>query len=183
MRIRAGAISIALALLFACAADAGARAGDPRDTPLLDQRGNAFTIGALAGKPLLLTFVASRCSDACPIADAMFDRIYMRLRRERIDARLLTVTLDPDYDTPFVMAGFAHEFDPDAGVWRFASGKPADVRRLMRAFGIVTQTGRDGVPDVHSTFVYVLDRHMRRSDAFLLSTNLPQQAIDALRRQ
>ncbi len=181
MSLRAAKAALACAVLIASTL-AAARADDLRSIPLTDQRGDAFTLGGLAGKPLMVTFVASRCTDTCPIADAMFDRIYLRLRQEHVDARLLTVTLDPDYDTPFVMAGFAHEFDPDAGVWRFASGRPADVRRMMRAFGVVTKADRNGVPDVHTTFVYVLDRHMRRSDSLLLSTNLPQQAIDALRR-
>lgn len=182
MRLPVAKAALTCALLIASTLTAVARDDDSRTIPLTDQRGDAFTIGELTGKPLLLTFVASRCTDACPVADAMFERIYLRLRREHIDARLMTVTLDPDYDTPFVMAGFAREFAADASVWRFASGRPSDVRRLMQAFGVVTRADRNGIPDVHTTFVYVLDRRMRRSDSFLLSTNLPQQAVDAVRR-
>jgi protein SCO1/2 len=161
---------------------AGAHLIDPRTIPLVDQRGETFDIAELAGRPLLVTFVATRCTDACPIANAAFDRLYMLLRRDHVDARLLTVTLDPSYDTPFVMAGFGREFkgvDPD--VWRFASGRAQDVRKLLASFGVVTHKDEHGIPDVHTTFIYVLDRKMVRSKMLLLSTRTPQDAEAALR--
>ena len=67
------------------------------------------------------------------------------------------MTLDPVYDTPFVMTREARRFGADSRVWRFASGRAGAVRALMRAFGVVTIRDEAGVPDEHTTFVYVLD--------------------------
>jgi protein SCO1/2 len=164
--------------LFAAPRDA--QASDARLIPLVDQRGAAFRIADLTGKRTAIIFIATRCTDACPIADAEFYRLYTRLRRDG-GARLLTITLDPGYDTPFVMSVAAARFAADPDVWRFASGRPDDLRRLLRAFGVVSKKGEHGVPDVHTTFVYVLDRNARLAQTLLLSSRTPDEVERALR--
>jgi protein SCO1/2 len=170
-------LAFAVALL---AAPCDAREPDPRLITLVDQRGAAFRIADLTGRRTAIIFIATRCADACPIADAEFYRLYTRLRRDR-GARLLTITLDPGYDTPFVMSLAAKRFAADPDVWRFASGRPDDLRRLLRAFAVVSQTDEHGVPDVHTTFVYVLDRQARLAQTLLLSNQTPDEVERALR--
>jgi cytochrome oxidase Cu insertion factor (SCO1/SenC/PrrC family) len=178
------ATRVAIALLaLACALIAPASATprqDPRHIPLVDQRGTVFRIADLAGRPVVVTFVATRCSDACPIADAMFSKLQSRLRKEGTKAALLTVTLDPRYDSPFVMARFAREYSADARTWRLASGDPHNVFAMMGAFGVVARPDRNGVPDAHTSFVYVLDTHGRLARTLLLSTNVVDEAAKLL---
>lgn len=150
---------------------AAARTG-PAHVPLVDQSGSTFRIADLSGKPIVVTFVASRCTDACPIADAMFSRLQARLRKERKAVTLLTITLDPAYDSPFVMGRAAHQYDADARSWRFVSGSVRNVREVMSAFGVVATPDKKGVPEVHSSFVYVLDSHGRLARTLMLSSNL-----------
>ncbi len=174
----------ALCLLLACAPACAARAAgsvDPRTIPLVDQRGTPFRLADLRGHPTFVTFVASRCTDACPIANAEFALLAQRFSRGR-SAQLVTITLDPEYDTPFVMASIASHFRASPRVWRFASGRSGDVRRLMRSFGIITQSGRSGVPEVHSTFVFLLDPRVRVARTLLLSTAFVHDALAALAR-
>lgn len=147
--------------------------------PLIDQGGERFTLASLHGRPVVMTFVATRCSDACPLADAAFAQLQRRLPA-RSDALLLTVTLDPRYDTPFVMARQAHAMGADIRRWRLASGAPGDVARLMRAFGVVTQMDEKGIPDVHSTVIFLLDRKGRLAKQLLLSTNTVDAVLAAL---
>jgi cytochrome oxidase Cu insertion factor (SCO1/SenC/PrrC family) len=62
---------IVFAVLVLCVASGrSARAQPTADTVLVDQRGTPFTLHGLRGKPVVLTFVATRCTDACPIAAA-----------------------------------------------------------------------------------------------------------------
>ena len=157
------------------------RAEDPRTIPLVDQTGKTFRLSDLRGRPTFVTFVASRCTDACPIANVAFQRLSRRLRDDHIAARLVTVTLDPDYDTPFVMAKLAQSLAAEPSRWAFASGEPAGVRRLMRSFGVVANKGRSGVPDAHTSFVYFLDKQVRLQRTFLLSTELDTDAENALK--
>jgi cytochrome oxidase Cu insertion factor (SCO1/SenC/PrrC family) len=157
-----------LLIVLACSGfPPAARADDVRAIPLVDQSGAIFRILDLRGRPSLLTFVATRCTDACPIANVAFDRLRAHFKHDRIDARLVTITLDPAYDTPFVMSKLAHSLH-------------ADVERLMRSLGVLAVTGKSGIPDQHSTFVYVLDRRARLTRSLLLSTNITEQAEQAL---
>ena len=173
--------ALALGLVLACAVSPlGARADDPRTIALVDQSGASFRILDLQGRPALVTFVATRCTDACPIANAAFAGLLDRLRRDRVAARLVTITLDPRYDTPFVMSKLARGLHADPREWIVASGRPQGVGRLMRSLGVVASPGKDGIPEEHTTFVYVLDSRARLSRSLLLSTNIAEQAEAAL---
>jgi cytochrome oxidase Cu insertion factor (SCO1/SenC/PrrC family) len=182
-RHRLAVRAAAAALAFAGLALGGtARAAtDAAHRPLVDQLGAHFRIADLRGKPVAVTFVASRCTDACPIANAQFARLQERLAHGHIAATLLTVTLDPAYDTPFVMAAQAHQYGADGRVWRLASGAPSDVRAVMRGFNVTAAASGKGVPEVHSSFVYILSAQGKLARTLLLSTNLPDEATAALR--
>jgi cytochrome oxidase Cu insertion factor (SCO1/SenC/PrrC family) len=169
--------------VFACATPVVARGTDPRSIPLVDQTGTRFRLSDLRGRPTILTFVASRCTDACPIANVEFDRMRTSLERDGVDARLVTVTLDPGYDTPVVMNALARSFNADSREWIFASGRVTDVRGLMRSLGIVARVGKAGYPDEHTTMVYVLDAKQRLSHELLLSTGISMEVERALSRK
>src|SRR5581483_9943044 len=76
-----------------------APAGDPRDVALVDQMGATFTLRDLR-RPAAIAFVATRCSDACPVTTAVFARLAARLAAERVAATLVSITLEPREDTP-----------------------------------------------------------------------------------
>ncbi|HEY0394171.1 MAG TPA: SCO family protein [Candidatus Elarobacter sp.] len=172
-----GAVAVALAGVLA-AGGAPARAElarDARDVRLVDQNGAAFTLRDLR-RPTAVIFVASRCGDACPVAEAIFARLSGELARRHLDARLLTVTLDPEFDRPFVMASKARVFGADAARWRWATGDPADVRRLLDAFNVPRLDGK-----FHGTFAYVLDGAARPLRLVLLSTDSDRELLGFLR--
>jgi len=171
---------VGLASIASCALPLAARADDSRSLPLVNQRGETFRLANLRGRPALVTFVATRCTDACPLANAAFQSLSRRLRRERLRARLVTISLDPEYDTPFVMAHVAQSFAAAPEQWILASGRPSDVRRLMRSFGVVAAKNASGIPELHSSFVYVLDRHVRLARTLLLSTGLSKDVEEVL---
>jgi protein SCO1/2 len=170
----------ALVLMILCSALARA-AQDPRQIPLVDQRGASFTLAALKGRAVAVTFVASRCSDVCPISNAAFQTLARRLASSGSNATLVTITLDPGYDTPFVMSRVARAMDADPNRWRVASGAPQDVASLMHAFGVTVRNDKAGIPEEHSSFVYVFDRDGRLRRTLLLSTHVVDDAAAALR--
>lgn len=133
---------------------------------LVDQRGADFTLRALRGEPTIVTFVATRCGDTCPISDAIFEH----LAQQRIRARLVTITLDPGYDTPLVMSNYARDLGADARTWRLASGRAAHVNAVLDAFGVERPRGASvQAPSVHSTMIYCLNRRGRLAKTILLS--------------
>ncbi len=174
--MRLGAIVFAVALALACGVPAVAGAPrDARDVPLVDQNGVAFTLRDIR-RPTAVIFIATRCGDACPIAEALFSRLSRELAREHVDARLLTVTLDPNHDAPIVMSDLARAFRADASRWRWASGKPADVFRLLDAFNVERLDGQ-----FHGTFAYVLDARGIPTRLVLLSTGADRELLGYLR--
>jgi protein SCO1/2 len=156
------------------------RGARPAALQLTDQRGTAFSLAGLPARYLALTFVASRCSDACPMANALFAKLAARVAGSGRSLELVTVTLDPTFDTPFVMSRLSREFGADPSLWRFASGTPANVHALMRAFGVVARPDEHGVPDAHSTAVYILDRQRGLKRMLLLSSQLTDDVLAAV---
>jgi protein SCO1/2 len=146
---------------------------------IVDQRGNTFSLAALPQRFVAVTFVASRCTDACPIANALFATVQKRILRSGRSLALVTLTLDPSFDTPSVMSTLAASFSADPAVWRLASGKPANVRGLMHAFGVLVQPDQKGIPDDHTDAVYLLDRQRKLKTILLLSASLPDDVFAA----
>jgi cytochrome oxidase Cu insertion factor (SCO1/SenC/PrrC family) len=151
------------------------------DTVLIDQIGERFTLHGLRGRPAVVTFVATRCNDSCPFSNTVFEQ----LARHRTDAALVTITLDPDYDTPFIMGRFAQTLGAKTPHWRVASGQPHDVDVILAAFGVERDhrgDSRHAAPEAHSTFIYLLDRNSRISKILLLSTHTQNDIIASLKR-
>jgi protein SCO1/2 len=147
---------------------------------LIDQNGHAFTLGSLRGRPVAVTFVSAHCTDACPLVDAQFAQAAQTIARRRIDATLLTITLDPEHDSLADMRKIARIFSADAHRWLIAGGAVADVRNVMERFGVIAVTGKSGYREEHTTFVYVLDAKGRLAKTMLASTGLAGDIVDAV---
>jgi protein SCO1/2 len=118
--------------------------GEPvADAPLVDQQGKARPFAAFTGHRVAVTFMYTRCPlpDFCPLMDRHFAAIQKQLAgaQDLRDVRLVSVTLDPDFDTPAVLRDHAERLKADPNVWTFLTGKPADVAAFAQQFGIFTE--------------------------------------------
>ena len=147
---------------------------------LIDQTGKHFSFDQLRGTPLIVTFIAARCTDACPLIDAQISTAAHDTRARAGDVRFLTLTLDPEHDTPAVMRHLARTFDAQTPRWTMATGTPAVIHDLMRRFDVVAQNDKNGIPEMHTTFVYILDGNGRLQHAVLASANLPSDIFAAV---
>ena len=116
------------------------------DLELIDQDGKPFHLSDFKGKAVLMTFIYTRCPlpEFCPRLSSQFARIQNDLARTPDDyalTHLLTVSFDPQYDTPAVLRkyGMAYLQDDASGFshWGFASAPPDKLRALANAFGLV----------------------------------------------
>lgn len=165
----------AILALMAAVAFAFPPPAQARPATLVDQTGRAFTFASLRGEPLVVTFVAAHCTDACPLVNAEFARAAQIFDRRRLRVRLLTITLDPEHDPPAVMRALARRFAANPRRWLMASGTIADVHAVMQAFGVVAERGRRGYADVHTTFVYIFDGRGNLRKKIFASTALGAQ--------
>lgn len=124
------------------------------DVKLFNQDGRPLSIRQFKGRALVVTFVYTRCPlpDYCPLMSANFAQLNSAILGDeglRRRAHLLSVTLDPEYDKPAVLKAYGKtyaggKFDN----WDFATGDPAEVRRLAEFFGLTYKAESDQV--VHS---------------------------------
>ncbi len=128
-------------------------------TALVDQRGRPFSL-ATTGRTTIVSFVYTRCGDArmCPLVAAKFARMQRLLRGTPL--RLVTVTLDPRYDTPPVLARYGAAYGADPAVWSLVTGPAAAVDEVAGRFGIAVERPHPGVV-VHTEAAVVIDAHAR----------------------
>jgi cytochrome oxidase Cu insertion factor (SCO1/SenC/PrrC family) len=161
---------------------AHARSAPPLPQPrLVDQLGRSFELASLRGTPFAVTFVSAHCNDACPLINAQFAEASRRIQAEKLAARLLTITLDPEHDSPRTMRDLARRFDANPRYWLVAGGSTPAVHAIMRAFGAISIEGRRGYHDRHTTFVYLLNSQGRLTQTMLASSVLSDAVVDALR--
>ena len=146
---------------------------------LVDQQRRAFTLLSLRGRPLAVTFIAAHCTDACPLINAQFSGASKEIAREHLRARLLTITLDPEHDSPATMREVARRFDADPRYWLLTGGSMPDVHRIMRTFGVISVEGQRGYHDRHTTFVYLFNSDGKLVQTMLASTALVDTLVDA----
>lgn len=114
------------------------RVGDAvPDFRLTDQQGRPVRLADLRGKVLAIDFIYTRCPlpDVCPRLAANFAALQNRFPRDLGNRLvLLSVTVDPEYDTPSVLAGYARRWGADPNGWLFLTG---DVSQLAPQLGEV----------------------------------------------
>lgn len=115
------------------------------DVPLINQDGKTLHLADFKGKAVLLTFIYTRCPfpTFCPLISSEFAAIHSDLAQTPpiyLKTHLLSVSLDPSYDTAPVLRkyGLAYLKDDASGFaqWDFVSTSPADLQKLASAFGL-----------------------------------------------
>lgn len=113
------------------------------DFQLIDSQGRAITRETFAGRPLILTFIFTRCPipNFCPLMTNHFREIQQALADApgAAKAQLLSISFDSEFDAPKVLAQYAARHTKDTDQWRFAIGTAAETKRLTQAFSVAVQ--------------------------------------------
>jgi protein SCO1/2 len=151
------------------------------DFALVDQAGDTVSLAALTGKVVAVTFIYSRCPlpDYCPRMVENFKAVRQRFadRMDR-DLVLLTVSFDPQYDTPPVLARYAASQHAGGPGWHFLTGDKANIERVCNAFGI-EYWPEEGLI-THSLQTAVVDRDGRLAATVEGKDFTPQQLGDLI---
>lgn len=84
-------------------------------------------------KPVLLQFVYTTCTTICPVLSATFAQAQARLAQQHVDYRMVSISIDPEYDTPQKLAAYAQRFNAGPQ-WTLLTGKASDIQATLRAF-------------------------------------------------
>ena len=113
------------------------------DALLVDQREQARPFSSFKGHRVAITFMFTRCPlpDFCPLMDSHFAAVQkiVQSSADLRDVRLITMTLDPEFDTPAVLSRHAARLKADPAIWSFVTGEPKAAAQFARQFGIFTE--------------------------------------------
>ncbi len=123
------------------------------EVALVDEQGEPITPGRWPERYTVLTFVFTRCPvpEFCPAMALRYGELQDAVEVDEDlqgNVGLLSVTLDPDFDRPEILAAYGAALGADRDMWRFATGTPAQIELLTRAFAVFTE--RDGVTLNHT---------------------------------
>lgn len=111
---------------------------------LQDQDGKPVTLETFRGHPFVVTFIFTRCPipNFCPRMSQNFSELQKAIQASSDSfaaTRLLSISFDPQYDTPEVLKEYAERAGADFAIWTFATGDPAEIQSLTKAFSILVQ--------------------------------------------
>jgi protein SCO1 len=128
--------------------------------------GKTITEADLKGRPFLVYFGYTHCPDVCPTTLAQISDV-LRLLPDR-PIRALFVTVDPERDTPALMADYVSSFDPRiVGL----SGTPDEIAKVEKTYRVYARKAptKDGDYSMdHSSIVYLMDKSGGFVEAFNL---------------
>lgn len=96
---------------------------------LVDETGKPFALPALAGKFWIADFVFTNCDGPCPLMTAQM-RLLQDEFKDEPGLRLVTFSVDPERDTPAVLAEYARRYQAKPGFWHFLTAPPGVVHKL-----------------------------------------------------
>jgi protein SCO1 len=133
-----------------------------RNFRLIDQNGRPFDFKTVRDKIVVLAFAYTTCPDVCPLVTAAMKQVQMNLdQTERRAIYFLTVTTDPEVDTPKVLAAYAKRYGVDPSDWAFVTGDEAVLRGVWQNFGVRVVRKARGLVD-HTSLTAVIDRGTMR---------------------
>ena len=105
------------------------------DVNLVNQDGTKVKLKTLldSGQPVILDFIFGTCTTICPVLSAGYANLQMRLPNQAAKVRLVSISIDPENDTPKVMRDYLKRYRAKPG-WDFFTGKREDIDKVMNAF-------------------------------------------------
>jgi protein SCO1 len=96
---------------------------------MTDSEGHPFRQSQMAGKVWVVDFIYTFCPAECPRMSSQMRKLQGQIKGKN-DVRLLSISVDPERDTPPVLNDFAHRWGAPNGQWTFITGDAATVHLL-----------------------------------------------------
>ena len=132
--------------------------GQAPEFVLTNQDGKRVSLSDSNGTVRAVTFIYATCKDTCPLLTAK-----MALMQKKLGAdfgkrvKFVSITVEPEVDTPAVLKSYAEKFDADPAGWSFLTGKSEDVQDVVRKYGAFAKRVKPGDVD-HLFLTSLIDR-------------------------
>jgi protein SCO1 len=138
--------------------------GQVADFTLTNQNGKVVSLADLRGRVWVADIIFSRCAGPCPRMTRQMKELQDALGPES-QVKLVTLTTDPDFDTPTVLKAYAERFGADLARWMFLTGTKQELAKLaidsLKLTAVEKKPGeRESPVDlfVHSTIFVIADK-------------------------
>ena len=104
---------------------------------LTSQDGARVTLADFRGKVVAVTFIFTLCTATCPVLTPMMSFVQDQLGSD-FGAKIafVSITVDPERDTPQVLKEYAQAFGANLAGWSFLTGAPAAIQDVARRYGV-----------------------------------------------
>lgn len=128
------------------------------DFALVTQDDQPLALRQLRGKVVVVSFIYTSCPDECPLLTAELAALQPRLGRD-FGSRIIfvSITLDPDHDTPDVLRAYARGFRADGAGWAFLRGGANETQSLARRYGLFVYPAAGGRVE-HGLLTSIVDQ-------------------------
>jgi cytochrome oxidase Cu insertion factor (SCO1/SenC/PrrC family) len=129
------------------------------DFRLQDQQGEPFSSAAQIGRPLLVNFFFSTCPTICRQFNGQMQELASQFKTT--DLGLISITVDPETDSPEILRQYAESFLADPQQWKFLTGQPHQIRQLGElVFRVPLEKA------THTEKIFLIDRWGKIRDWF-----------------
>jgi protein SCO1/2 len=146
---------------------------------LTDQSRRAFTDETLKGRVWVAAFMFTRCPTICPALTRAMRGVQVAAAKQRVPLQLVSVSVDPDNDTPAVLTEYAKKHAVDLASWTFVTGDSAVIQKTAEhGFKIAVSGSADESKEhfglTHGSHLVLVDQsgairgYYRSSDAEML---------------
>jgi len=128
---------------------------------LTNEKGERVTLDSFRGRPWILTFIFTRCPmpNFCPRMAKNFAALQSVIKSGDgafAQTRLLSITIDPQFDSPAILKDYGLHEGADPKIWTFATGATSEIEDLTRGFAVYTE--REGGTINHGLTTALIDR-------------------------
>ena len=108
---------------------------DVPDVQLIDADGAVAPLKSVldSGEPIALNFIFTTCTTICPVMTATFAQMQHELGQSADRLRLVSISIDPEYDRPDVLKSYARQFHAGTN-WTFLTGDSGDIINVLQSF-------------------------------------------------
>jgi protein SCO1/2 len=105
------------------------------DVALIDESGASVSLRSLldSGEPVAVNFIFTTCTTICPVMTSIFTQMRHQLGDAGAGVRLVSISIDPEYDRPGKLKQYAEHFGAGPG-WTFLTGDGADIAQVLHSF-------------------------------------------------
>jgi protein SCO1/2 len=127
------------------------------DFLLRTQDGDEIALDKFRGKVVAVSFIFASCSTTCPLLTAKLAAVQDRLGSDfGSKIAFLSITVDPEHDSPDVLKRYAETFGADQAGWKFLTGSPDAVRTIERRYGVFASRAPDRELE-HTNLISLVD--------------------------